>query len=111
MPRPLDICSPAMKAVSQIPLVNLKRQYAALKPEIDAAIAEVLGRQEFISGKTVAAFTAEWLAALGASHGAACSNGTAAISLALKALGIGPGDEVVTTAHTFFATVEAICAV
>ncbi len=100
-----------MKAVTQIPLVNLKRQYAAIKPEIDAAIADVVGRQEFVSGKVVAAFTAEWLAALGASYGASCSNGTSAISLALKGLGIGPGDEVVTTAHTFFATVEAICAV
>jgi dTDP-4-amino-4,6-dideoxygalactose transaminase len=97
--------------VAAIPLVNLKRQYAALKPEIDAAIAEVLGRQEFINGKSVAAFTSDWLVALGASHGAACANGTVAITLALRALGIGPGDEVITTAHTFFATVEAIYAV
>jgi dTDP-4-amino-4,6-dideoxygalactose transaminase len=100
-----------VKAVSSIPLVNLPRQYAALKAEIDAAMAGVVARQEFVAGRTVAAFAAEWLAALGAAHGAACSNGTAAISLALKALGVGPGDEVVTTAHTFFATVEAICAV
>ncbi|TAK99712.1 MAG: DegT/DnrJ/EryC1/StrS family aminotransferase [Rhodospirillaceae bacterium] len=94
-----------------MPLVNLKRQYAALKPEIDTAIAEVLGRQEFINGKAVTAFTSQWLAALCADHGAACANGTVAISLALRALGIGPGDEVVTTAHTFFATAEAIRAV
>ena len=100
-----------MHAVAQIPLVNLQRQYAAIKPEIDQAIAEVVGRQEFISGKLVAAFTKEWLAALNTPYGAACSNGTSAISLALKGLGIGPGDEVVTTAHTFFATVEAIHAV
>ena len=97
--------------MNTIPLVNLKRQYAALKPEIDAAIAEVVARQEFVNGTSVAAFTTQWLAALGADHGAACANGTVAISLALQALGIGPGDEVITTAHTFFATVEAICAV
>jgi dTDP-4-amino-4,6-dideoxygalactose transaminase len=94
-----------------IPLVNLKRQYATLKTEIDAAIAEVLGRQEFVNGKSVAAFTSAWLAAIGARHGAPCANGTIAITLALRALGIGPGDEVITTAHTFFATVEAIYAV
>jgi dTDP-4-amino-4,6-dideoxygalactose transaminase len=97
--------------VSTIPLVNLKRQYAALKGEIDAAMAEVLDRQEFVNGKAVAAFSRQWLTALGASQGAACANGTAAITLALRALGIGPGDEVITAAHTFFATVEAICAV
>lgn len=91
-----------------IPLVNLQRQYASMKAEIDAAIAGVLARQEFINGREVKAFTAAYLQALGAKHGAACANGTVAIELALKALGVGPGDEVVTVAHTFFATAEAI---
>ncbi len=91
-----------------IPLVNLQRQYAGLKAEIDTAFAGVLGRQEFINGREVKAFTAAYLAAFGAKHGTACSNGTTAIELALKAMGIGPGDEVITVAHTFFATVEAI---
>jgi dTDP-4-amino-4,6-dideoxygalactose transaminase len=97
--------------VATIPLVNLKRQYAAIKTEIDAAIAEVVGHQEFINGKSVAAFSSAWLAALGARHGAPCANGTVAITLALRALGVGQGHEVITTAHTFFATVEAIYAV
>jgi dTDP-4-amino-4,6-dideoxygalactose transaminase len=96
--------------VTAIPLVNLKRQYASLKSEIDAAIAGVVTRQEFINGGAVQAFTKSWLTALGASHGAACANGTVALSLALKALGIQRGDEVITTAHTFIATAEAICA-
>ncbi|MBL8631529.1 MAG: DegT/DnrJ/EryC1/StrS family aminotransferase [Rhodospirillaceae bacterium] len=91
-----------------IPLVNLQRQYAGLKAEIDAAFAAVLERQEFINGREVKAFTAAYLAAFGAKYGTACSNGTTAIELALKGLGVGPGDEVITTAHTFFATVEAI---
>ncbi|MDX2221368.1 MAG: DegT/DnrJ/EryC1/StrS family aminotransferase [Rhodospirillaceae bacterium] len=95
-------------APAPIPLVNLQRQYAALKAEIDAAVADVMARQAFIHGERVAAFTKAWLAALGATHGSACGNGTAAISVALRALGIGPGDEVITTAHTFFATAEAI---
>lgn len=94
-----------------IPLVNLKRQYATLKTEVDAAVADVMARQEFIHGSKVRAFTAAWLSALGAKHGSACANGTVAITAALKALGIGAGDEVITTAHTFFATVEAIFAV
>lgn len=91
-----------------IPLVNLQRQYASLKAEIDAAIARVVNRQEFINSREVRAFTAEYLVAFEAKHGAACDNGTSAIELALKALGLGPGDEVITVAHTFFATVEAI---
>lgn len=91
-----------------IPLVNLQRQYASLKTEIDAAMTGVVNRQEFINGREVKAFTAAYLQAFRAPYGAACSNGTTAIELALKGLGIGPGDEVITVAHTFFATVEAI---
>lgn len=91
-----------------IPLVNLQRQYNSLKTEIDAAIASVVERQEFINGREVRTFTDAFLRAFGAQFGAACDNGTSAIELALKALGIGPGDEVITVAHTYFATVEAI---
>lgn len=93
-----------------IPLANLKRQYQSLKAEIDAAVADTLAKQEFIHGAKVKAFSGAWLSALGAKHGTACANGTVAITLALKALGIKPGDEVITTAHTFFATAEAIFA-
>jgi dTDP-4-amino-4,6-dideoxygalactose transaminase len=91
-----------------IPLVNLQRQYQSLRTDIDAAMARVVAKQEFINGSETRAFTSAYLKAMGAQYGAACDNGTAAIELALKALGIGPGDDVVTVAHTFFATVEAI---
>lgn len=91
-----------------IPLVNLPRQYVDLKDEITAAVVTVLDSQTFIKGPAVSAFETAWLAALGALHGYGCSNGTAALSLALQALEIGAGAEVITTAHTFIATAEAI---
>ncbi|QCG93034.1 DegT/DnrJ/EryC1/StrS family aminotransferase (plasmid) [Azospirillum sp. TSA2s] len=92
-----------------IPLVNLKRQYASIRADVDKAVSAVLERQHFIKGPEVAAFEKAWCAALGAAHGYGCANGTAALALALEALGIGPGDEVIVPAHTFIASAEAIC--
>lgn len=93
-----------------IPLVNLARQHQELRDEIAGAMTAVIDSQTFIKGPALKAFEAAWLEMLGGSvHGVGCANGTAALSLALEVLGIGPGDEVVTTAHTFFATAEAIC--
>ncbi len=92
-----------------IPFVDLKAQYEALKPEIHAAIDEVFRAGVFIQGPPVAKFEAEFTRRLGAAHGIGCSNGTAALSLTLEALGVGRGDEVITVAHTFIATAEAIC--
>jgi dTDP-4-amino-4,6-dideoxygalactose transaminase len=92
-----------------IPFVNLQRQYRDLKAEIDAAIAGIVESQAFIKGPALRAFEHQWLDAVGAKYGVGCANGTAALSLALESLGVGPGDEVVTSAHSFFATVEAIC--
>ncbi len=97
-----------MSAPDAIPLVNLKRQYASLREEIDRAFAPVLASQHFIRGPAVRAFETAWLKALGAAHGSGCSNGTSALALALEALGVGRGDEVITTTHTFIATAEAI---
>lgn len=91
-----------------IPFVNLRRQILQLKPALDAALADIIDTQSFIKGAVLKKFEREWLEALGASHGVGCANGTAALSLALEALGIGKGDEVITSAHTFFATAEAI---
>jgi len=93
----------------QIPIINLKAQYKRLKPEIMAAVEEVFESSAFIQGKYVKQFENEFRDALKVSHGVGCSNGTSAIILALKALGIGEGDEVITVAHTFVATAEAIC--
>jgi dTDP-4-amino-4,6-dideoxygalactose transaminase len=82
--------------------------YAAAKGEIDAAVARVLGSGTYILGAEVAAFEAEFAAWLGAPHVTSCANGTDALALALRALGIGPGDAVATVSHTAVATVAAI---
>ena len=91
-----------------IPLVDLKAQYAAIKPEIDAAIQRVVDSAVFILGQEVKAFEQEFAAFCGAKHAVGISSGTDALHLALRACGIGPGDEVITTPFTFIATTEAI---
>ena len=95
-------------AMPAIPFVDLAAQYAAIKDEVGSAIDRVIESQAFIQGPFVKQFEAEFCAAHGARHGVGCSNGTAAIELALRALGVGAGDEVITVPNTFFATVEAI---
>lgn len=92
-----------------IPLVNLTRQYESLRVEVMAAISEVLETKEFILGPHVRRFEEEFARYLGVSHVVGCSSGTSAISLALEALGIGIGDEVITVGHTFAASAGAIC--
>ena len=96
-------------SVHRIPFVDLASQYSKLKPEIDAAIAAVLESRAFIQGPFASKFENEFSAKLGAAFGLGCANGTAALSLALEALGVGRDDEVITVAHTFIATAEAIC--
>ena len=91
-----------------IPLVDLKAQYAAIQPDVDAAIARVLGHAGFIGGREVAAFEEAFAAFQGTRRAVGLASGTAALALALQALGVGPGDEVITTPHTFFATVEPV---
>lgn len=91
-----------------IPMVDLKTQYHQLKPDIDAALAEVLENTAFILGPNVHAFEEEAADYLGVKHTVGCASGTDALHLALRAAGIGPGDEVITTAFTFIATAEAI---
>lgn len=91
-----------------IPLVDLKAQYAAIKPEVNLAIQRVLENTSFILGKEVAQFEKAFANYVGASGAVGVASGTGALHLALLACGVGPGDEVITTAHTFFATAEAI---
>lgn len=92
----------------KIPFVDLYRQYTALKPELDAAIAEVILESSFIRGPHVDAFEQNFAALLGVPHCVSCANGTDAIYIILKAWGIGPGDEVITTAHSWISTSETI---
>ena len=92
----------------RIPMVDLHAQYLELKDEIDEAIAEVIAASAFIRGPFVETFEAEFAAFVGAKHCIGVGNGTDALFIALKALGIGPGDEVMTAVNTFVATPEAI---
>ncbi len=91
-----------------IPLVDLKAQYAAIKPEIDEAIQRVLDQAGFILGPEVRAFEDAFAEFVGARGAVGVASGTAALQLALQASGVGRDDEVITTAHTFIATAEAI---
>ncbi len=95
-------------ADDRLSICDLKRQYQSLKPELDAAVTAVLAGGHFIMGPNVKAFEQEVAAYLGVDHAIAMNSGTDALHLALRALGVGPGDEVVTTAFTFAATSEAI---
>ncbi len=91
-----------------IPMVNLRQQYASNKQEIDAAILDALANTQFILGPNVQAFERESTDYLGIEHAVTCASGTDALHLALRAAGIGPGDEVITSPFTFIATAEAI---
>ena len=95
-------------AVPQIPLVDVRAQYAPLLDELKERIAEVLDSGRFILGPHVRAFEEEAATYLGVKHAIGVANGTDAIVLALDALGICPGDEVVCPSFTFYATAEAI---
>jgi len=91
-----------------IPFVDLHAQYLSIKPEIDAALADVITQSAYIRGPHVDAFEKAWAATLGMKHCISCANGTDAIYIAMRALKIQPGDEVITTAHTWIATSETI---
>lgn len=94
---------------SPVPLCDIQTQYRALKEEIDAAVLRVLGSGQAILGPEVTAFEQETAAFCGAQFGVGCGSGTDALVLALRALDIGPGDEVIVPPFTFFATASAVC--
>jgi dTDP-4-amino-4,6-dideoxygalactose transaminase len=91
-----------------IPFVDLKAQYASLRPDMDEAIAHVLNRAAFILGPEHDQFESAFASYIGVKHAMGVCSGTDAIAMALKACGIGPGDEVITAANTYIATCEAI---
>ncbi len=92
----------------KIPFVDLKAQYASLKNELDAAILQVLSETAFIGGRYATAFEGSFAEYLGVGHCIAVANGTDAIEIALQAIGVRPGDEVIVPANTFMATAEGV---
>ena len=94
--------------IETVPFVDLGWMYDSLRSEIDAAIAGVLGRSDFVLGPSVREFESEFARYCGVSHAVGVDSGFSALELALRAYGIGPGDEVITPANTFVATVGAI---
>ncbi|MFA6472970.1 MAG: aminotransferase class I/II-fold pyridoxal phosphate-dependent enzyme, partial [Candidatus Latescibacterota bacterium] len=91
-----------------IPFVDLKAQYKSIQQEIDSAISEVVSTTAFIGGKFHDVFEQDFARFCEMKHCIGVGNGTDALFLALKALGIGPGDEVITAANSFIATSEAV---
>jgi dTDP-4-amino-4,6-dideoxygalactose transaminase len=96
------------RAVEQVPLFDLTRQNKACEGELRAAFERVLATGQFILGPEVDAFEKECARLLGARHAIGVSSGTDALLLAFMALGIGPGDEVIVPAYTFFATAGCV---
>src|SRR5438067_11832480 len=92
----------------RVPFVDLKAQYLAHKDEIDSAMAAVINETAFIRGRFVADFEKAYAEAYGVKHCISVANGTDAIFIALKMLGIGTGDEVITTANSWIASSETI---
>jgi dTDP-4-amino-4,6-dideoxygalactose transaminase len=96
------------KMNSTIQMVDVVGQYQKIKPEIDAAIQRVMNSGQYILGKEVSEFENEIAAYLGVRHAIGCASGTDALQAAMMALGVQPGDEVITTPFTFVATTETI---
>src|SRR5881227_386934 len=91
-----------------VPLFDTSAPLAPLREELGAAIARVLDSERYILGPEVEAFEREFAAYIGARHAVGVANGTEAITIALRAMGVGPGDEVVVPSFTFYASAEAI---
>lgn len=92
----------------RVPLVDLHAQYLSIRPEIDAAIAEVIAASAFIRGPQVERFEREFAQAVEARHCVSCANGSDALYIALRALGVQPGAEVIAPAHSWISTTASI---
>ena len=95
----------------KIPFVDLKSQYLSIKEEVDSAIQEVINNTAFVGWQTVKNFEEAFARYSGATHAVGCANGTDAIEIALKAMGIQPGDEVIVPACTWISTAESVSAI
>src|SRR5437773_6225584 len=92
----------------KVPFVDLNAQYLSIRDEIDEAIRNVIADSAFIRGPQVDAFEQAWAKALGVKHCVSCANGTDALYIAMRALRLKAGDEVITTAHSWISTTETI---
>lgn len=95
--------------IEMIPILDLKKQYESIKGEIDSAIKDVVDSGQFILGKRVEAFEADFATYCQSRYALGVNSGTSALHLALLAAGVGPGDEVITVSYTFVATAAAVC--
>jgi dTDP-4-amino-4,6-dideoxygalactose transaminase len=92
----------------KVPFVDLHAQYLGIKAEIDSAIGEIMAKSAFIRGKHVDAFEQAWAQTTKVKHCVSCANGTDALYIVMRGLGLKSGDEVITTAHSWIATSETI---
>ncbi len=99
---------PGAVRTTKVPFVDLHAQYQGIKSEIDAAIAEVIAESAFVRGPQVESFEQVWARTLGMRHCVSCANGTDALYITMRGLRLKPGDEVITTAHSWIATSETI---
>src|SRR6185312_12724408 len=106
--RPVDCLRAPGRGAWMILCSNPRARYLAHQTDIDAAVSRVLNSGWYILGEEVRTFEAEFAAYVGAAHGVGVNSGTDALHLALRACGIGEGDEVITVSHTAVATVSAI---
>lgn len=104
----VSLAASQTKESLSVPFIDLKQQFQNLKPELDKAMAPVFQDASFILGPAVKQFEANFAKYVGTKHCVSLHSGTAALHLALMAMGVGPGDEVITVANTFVATVEGI---
>ena len=88
----------------KVPFVDLKLQYKNLKNEIDSAIFRILENESFIGGEAVENFENDFSSLIGMKHCISCGNGTDALYISLKAMNVKPGDEVITTSHSWIST-------
>lgn len=94
--------------MTRVPFADLYSQYLSIKPEIDDAIASIIRDSAYIRGPYVERFEAEFAEVIGVPHCISCANGTDALYIAMHGMGVQPGDEVITTAHSWIATSETI---
>jgi dTDP-4-amino-4,6-dideoxygalactose transaminase len=104
----VEVVAGAAARVMNVPLIDLHAQYLSIKSEIDGVIADVIAKSAFVRGPHVEAFEENFASAMGVSHCVSCANGTDALYIAMRALGLRAGDEVITSAHSWISTAETI---